>query len=303
MAGKKLVGTPQRRQFVRYAKVKGVSERRSCGFAQLPRSTFRYETRAKASNGLVECLKETAHKHPRFGYRRLHAMAKRAGHAVNHKRVYRLCKEQGLSVRRRAKRKSTLPKQERPNAATEVNHVRQYEVMPLWTVDFVQDQLQSGRKVRMLTVTDEYTRQSLAITIGFSLKSKDVASTLSRLIAERGAPKFLRSDNGSEFVALALRGFLNRSGVSTAYIDKGSPWQNGFAESFHSRFRDEFLNCEVFLSLADAAARTEVWRRWYNQERPHGSLKYASPNTFAENAKKEKANRETNAGTNTDAGT
>ena len=222
-------------------------------------------------------------------------MAKRAGHIVNHKRVYRLCKEQGLSVKRRTKRKSTLPKQERPNAATEINQV--------WTVDFVHDQLASGRKVRMLTVTDEYTRQSLGITVGFSLKSKDVANTLSRVIAERGAPKFLRSDNGSEFVALTLRGFLQRSEVSTAYIDKGSPWQNGFAESFHSRFRDEFLNAEVFLSLMDAAARTEVWRKWYNAERPHGSLKYASPNTFAENAKKEKAKRETNAGTNTNAGT
>ena len=222
-------------------------------------------------------------------------MAKRAGHAVNHKRVYRLCKEQGLSVRRKTKRKGTLPPQERPNAATEINQV--------WTVDFVQDQLSSGRKVRMLTITDEFTRQSLAITVGFSLKSKDVASTLSRLFAERGAPKFLRSDNGSEFVALTLRGFLHRSGVTTAYIDKGSPWQNGFAESFHSRFRDEFLNCEVFLSLVDTAARTEVWCRWYNEERPHGSLKYASPNTFAENAQKEKAKRETNAGTNTNAGT
>ncbi len=104
----------------------------------------------------------------------------------------------------------------------------------------------------MLTVTDEHTRQSLGITVGFSLRSKDVASTLARLIAERGAPTFLRSDNGAEFVALTLRGFLRRSGVSTAYIDKGAQWQNGFAESFHSCFRDEFLNCEVFLSLVDA---------------------------------------------------
>ena len=251
--------------------------------------------RSKSNAGLLECLKETAQKHPRFGYRRLHAMAKRAGHQVNHKRVYRLCREQGLSVRRRTKRKVNLPKQERPNKAEHANHV--------WTVDFVQDQLVSGRKVRLLTVTDEFTRQSLAITVGFSLKSKQVADTLSRLFVERGAPKFLRSDNGSEFVALTLRGFLNRSGVSTAYIDKGSPWQNGFAESFHSRFRDEFLNAEVFLSLVDVQVRTEQWRKWYNEERPHGSLKYASPNTFAQNAKKEKTERETNAGTNTDAGT
>ena len=123
-----------------------------------------------------------------------------------------------------------------------------------------------------------------------------MADALSPLITERGAPKFLRSDNSeqslqaivlrSEFVALTLRGFLQRSGIKTAYIDKGSPWQNGFAESFHSRFQDEFLNAEIFLSLADATMQTEVWRKWYNEERPHGSLKYASPNTFAENAKK-----------------
>ena len=227
---------------------------------------------------LVECLKQNAAKYPRFGYRRLHVMVKRAGHAVNHKLVYRLCKEQGLSVRRRTKRKSMLLKQERPHSAKEANQV--------WTVDFVQDQLASGRKVRMLTVTDEFTWQSLAIAVGFSLKSQEVASTLARLIAERGAPKFLRSDNGSEFVALTLRGFLHRSGVTTAYIDKGSPWQNGFAENFHSRYRknfvfphrDEFLNAEVFLSLVDAATKTEAWREWYNAERPHGSLKYTSPN-------------------------
>ena len=275
--------------------MRGSSERRACLWANLPRSTHRYISRGSVNLALQECLQETSQKYPRFGYRRLHAMAKRAGHIVNHKQVYRLCKEQGLSVQRRTKRKGTLPKQERPNKAAYANHV--------WTVDFVQDQLASGRKVRMLTVTDEFTRQSLAIMVGFSLKSKDVADTLARLIAERGAPKFLRSDNGSEFVALTLRGFLHRSGVSTAYIDKGSPWQNGFAESFHSRFRDEFLNAEVFLSLADAAVRTEIWRRWYNQERPHGSLKYASPNTFAQNAQKENAERETNAGTNTNAGT
>lgn len=154
----------------------------------------------------------------------------------------------------------------------------------------------------MLTVTDEYTRQSLAITVGYSLKSKDVEGTLSRLFAAYGSPKFLRSDNGSEFIAITIRGFLHRSGVATAYIDKGSPWQNGFAESFHGRFRDEFLNGELFLSLTDATVRTEIWRKWYNQERPHSSLSYASPNEFAENAKKEKATQLTSAGTNMSAG-
>lgn len=154
----------------------------------------------------------------------------------------------------------------------------------------------------MLTVTDEFTRQSLAVVVGHSLKAKDVENALHRLIAIYGAPNFLRSDNGAEFVALMLRGFLHRNGVKTAYIDKGSPWQNGFAESFHSRFRDEFLNAEVFLSLVDAQTRTEVWRKWYNEERPHGSLGYASPNAFAEDAKKGEMVCENNAGAVADAG-
>ncbi len=269
MAGKKLISTPSRRQFIRFAKAKGIPERRSCGFAQLPRSTFRYQTRRRNDATLVECLENTAEKHPRFGYRRLHAMVKRAGHQVNPKKIYRLCREGELFVRRRVKRKGNLPRQERPNIARHADHV--------WAVDFVQDQLVSGRKVRLLTVTDEYTRQSLAITIGYSLKAKHVGDTLRRLFTERGKPDFLRSDNteksaspiflSSEFVALTLRGILHQSGVKTAYIDKGSPWQNGFAESFHSRFRDEFLNAEVFLSLADAGVKTEIWRKWYNEER------------------------------------
>lgn len=284
-----------KRQFVRYAKAKGSSERRACFWASLPRATHRYQSRRTSNAALLECLTEKSQKHPRFGYRRLWAIAKQAGHEVNHKRVYRLCKEKGFLVRRRSKRKGKLPPQERPNKAEQSNQV--------WTVDFVHDQLVSGRRLRLLTVTDEYTRQSLAIAVGYSLKAKNVEDTLSRLFAAHGTPRFLRSDNGSEFVARTLQGFLHRSGVATAYIDKGSPWQNGFAESFHSRFRDEFLNGELFLSLADATVRTEIWRRWYNQERPHSSLGYTSPNDFAENAKKEKAAQATDARTNTNAGT
>jgi transposase InsO family protein len=134
----------------------------------------------------------------------------------------------------------------------------------------------------MLTVTDECTRQSLAVFVGLSVTAQTVASVLEQVIAKHGAPVYLRSDNGPEFVALALRGFLFRSGIQTAYIDKGSPWQNGFAESFHSRFRDEFLNGEVFLSVKDAQVRVEQWRNWYNTERPHSSLGYQTPNEFSD---------------------
>ena len=263
---------------------------------RLPRSSSRYVYKRRTDEApIVERLKQIAAKHIRFGYRRAHALLKRDGVICNPKRVYRLWRAEGLCVRRRIKRRGSLPKQERPHRAAQANDV--------WTVDFVHDQTISGRKIRMLTVTDEFTRQSLAITVGYSLRAKDVKSTLSPLFATHGVPKFLRSDNGSEFVALAVRGFLHQSGVATAYIDKGSPWQNGFAESFHSRFRDEFLNCEVFLSREEARIKTKVWCRWYNAERPHSSLGYMSPNEFAEKVQKEKATRENNVGTNINAGT
>ena len=191
--------------------------------------------------------------------------------------MYRLWRREGLAVRpRRGTRKlpASVAKQERPQAAERPNAV--------WCVDFVQDQTMTGRKVRFLTVTDEFTRESLAIHVGGSIKATDVAKVLEQVIQEReAAPAHLRSDNGPEFVALALRGFLHRAKVQTVYIDLGSPWQNGFAESFHSRFRDEFLNQEVFLSLIDAQTRTQTWRRWYNTERPHSSLGYKTPTEYA----------------------
>ena len=152
----------------------------------------------------------------------------------------------------------------------------------------------------MLTVTDEFTRESLGIEVGLSLTAEKVVGALTPIIAKRGAPGHVRSDNGPEFIALALRGFLHRSGVKTAYIEPGSPWQNGFAESFHSRFRDEFLNEEVFVSLTEAQVRVETWRRWYNAERPHSSLGYKTPREFAECWKEDSPKV---AETNTPAGT
>lgn len=231
----------------------------------------------------MERIRTLATKHPRFGYRRVGALLRRDGQPINHKRVYRLWRREGLAVPKQVKkRRGTKPKQERPLSATEPNQV--------WTVDCLQDQTTSGQKLRLLTVTDEFTRESLAIEVGRSLTAKRVVETLARVIAERGtAPAYLRSDNGPEFVALALRGFLRREGVATAYIELGSPWQNGFAESFHSRFRDEFLDRELFNSTLEAQVRTRLWRRWYNEERPHSSLGYQTPREFAARWQKEKA--------------
>ena len=247
----------------------------------------------------MERLKEIGAKHKRFGYRRAHALLRRAGQRVNHKRVHRLWKREGLSVKRRTKRKRLgVPKQERICAADRPNAV--------WCVDFVQDQTMTGRKLRFLTVTDEFTRESLAVEVGLSLPATTVCRVLEEAIARRGcAPLHLRSDNGPEFIALALRGFCYRSGMKTAYIDKGKPWQNGFAESFHGRLRDEFLNMEVFLSLLDAKTRTENWRDWYNRERPHSSLGYQTPDEFAAKWRVENPpeNQRKAAETNTTAGT
>ena len=239
-------------------------------------------------------MKEIATKHRRFGYRPAQALLLRAGQTVNHKRVYRLWKCEGLAVaRRQKKRRGTGPKQERPVEATRPNQ--------LWCVDFLEDATQTGRKLRLLTVTDEFTRASLAIAVGTSLAAAKVAATLERAIVERGAaPGFLRSDKGPEFIATALRGFLWRWGVATAYIEKGSPWQNGFAESFHGRFRDELLDQEVFASVVEARVRIESWRRWYNQERPHSSLGYLTPSEFAARWRAEQSHA---AETNTPGGT
>lgn len=257
---------------------RGCSQRRACRLVRLPRRTARYTAKVRVDEAeLVKRLKEIAVKHRRFGYRRAWAMLRRDKVRVNPKRVYRLWKKEGLLVRRPVKKKRLVEtrqeKQLPPVEARYPDHV--------WTVDFVADQTVTGRKLRMLSVTDEFTRQSLGIEVGASLTGQTVAQVLGRLFASRGKPAYLRSDNGPEFVSLLLRGFLWRSQVETVYIAPGSPWQNGFAESFHSRFRDEFLNAEVFLSVLDAQVRVERWRTWYNRDRPHSSLKYQTPDEFA----------------------
>jgi len=274
---------------------RGLSQRRACTLLHLARSTARYQRCPREAEGeLVERMRALARKHPRFGYRRVGALLRRNGQPINHKRVYRLWRKEGLAVPRpRPKKHGARPKQERPLPATQPDQV--------WTVDFLQDRTVSGQKLRLLTVTDEFTRESLAIEVGTSLKAARVVETLSRVIAERGtAPRYLRSDNGPEFVALALRGFLRGRGAVAAYIEPGSPWQNGFAESFHSRFRDEFLEREVFLGVVDAQVRTGIWRRWYNEERPHSSLGYQTPQEFAARWRAEQAEK---AGANKHLGT
>jgi transposase InsO family protein len=273
-----LVGAPQKRGFVAFARERAVSQRRACQLAGLWRSVARYERKPTPQTDeaeLVERLKAIAHKKRRRGYRLAHQELQRDGLQVNHKRVHRLWKRVGLCVspRRGRKRIRSVRPAPRDVVATRPNAV--------WCLDFLEDRTMSGAKLRLLCVSDEFTRESLAIEVGRSFKSERVCSTLADLMAARGVPGALRMDNGPEFVALTLRGLCQRRDIDASYIDPGKPWQNGFAESFHARLRDEFLDGEAFLSTLDAQVRLSVWRRYYNEERLHSSLGYLTPGEFA----------------------
>jgi putative transposase len=252
------------------------SERKACRLVGLSRSTARYRIRAKTGEvELVERLRAFAKRRRRRGYRLAHQELRRAGIAVNHKRVYRLWKREGLSVPLRKHRKRlrrTVPvcplMADRPNA--------------VWCLDFAQDRTINGAKLRILCITDEFTRQSLTIEVGRSFRSERVCHVLEELFALHGKPGALRTDNGPEFIALVLKGLCYRRGIDASYIEPGKPWQNGFAESFISRLRDEFLEGEVFLSRWDAQVRLGIWRRYYNEERLHSSLGYRTPSEFAD---------------------
>jgi len=208
----------------------------------------------------------------RYGYRRITALLRAEGWVVNRKRVERIWREEGLKVPVKQPKRGRLYLNDgscirlRPCYK---NHV--------WSYDFVSDRLYNGKKIRMLTVIDEYTRKCLAIVVGSSLKANDVLETLSTLFITEGTPDYIRSDNGSEFTAKATREWLGSLGVKTAYIEPGSPWENGYNESFNGKLRDELLNREIFYTLKEAQILIEQWRKYYNEIRPHSSLGYRPP--------------------------
>ena len=239
------------------------------GFSYLSRGS-----RRQKNQDLVERLKTFAPKKMRAGYRSAWQNLRRAGEIVNRKRIYRLWKQEGLSLRKRPKRrKQTKPETKAaPLVARHPGHV--------WTYDFVADACLNGRKLKILHVVDEFTRECLSIHVDSRLPASKVQSVLERLFGEQGAPEHLRSDNGPEFIEKRLRAWLKEQGTKTLYIDKGCPWQNGYVESFNGRLRDEFLNQQVFLSLLDAQVRIGRWRWEYNEERPHSSLGYRTPEEF-----------------------
>jgi transposase InsO family protein len=259
--------------------VLAVSQRRACRAIGQWRSTQRYQPQVRSDEAaLLARMIHLAASHPRYGYRRVTALLRQDGWHVNAKRVHRLWVRQGLKVPkiRRKKRRATGCVQNgiACRSADRPDHV--------WCYDFCFDQTMDGRRLKLLCVEDEFTRECLLIRVERSIPAEAVVASLAQLVQGRGvAPAHLRSDNGGEFVAGAVRQWLADAGVATLYIEPASPWQNGFVESFHGRLRDELLDREAFGSLAEAKLVVEDWRRSYNERRPHSSLGYQSPAAFA----------------------
>jgi len=251
----------------------GVSERRACRVAGQARSTQRHAPAVSPEQRrLVSRIIELAREYGRYGYRRITALLQQEGWRVNHKRVERIWRQEGLKVPNKQPKRGRLwlgdgscirKRAERPN------HV--------WSYDFVFDRTHDGRPLRMLTVVDEFTRECLAIDVERRLDSEDVLDRLEQLFVSRGTPDYIRSDNGSEFTAEAVRDWLGRLGVGTLFIEPGSPWENGYVESFNGKLRDELLNRELFYTLFEAKVLIDRWRWEYNTIRPHSSLGYRAP--------------------------
>ena len=254
-----------------------VSERRACQVIDQPRGSQRYRSKPRDDErALVKRMLELVRQRPRFGYRRIAALLRKEFWRASATRIYRLWRREGLKVPQKKRKRRRLGKSE--NAC----HRRRAEHKDhVWCWDFVFDHTTSGSTLKWLSIVDEYTRECLALKVDRSITSADVIDTLAELFAMRGVPRHIRSDNGPEFIARAIQRWLAQVEVETLYIEPGSPWENGFAESFHSRLRDEFLALEVFESLVAARKLTQAWRDDYNHHRPHSSLGYVTPVEFA----------------------
>jgi putative transposase len=267
------VSVRARREAVAYATDRGLSQRRACTLLSVARSALAYRARKPASDAAVLArMGELARRYPRYGYRRIRIFLGRDGHRMSAGRAYRLWRAAGLQVPRKRPRRRAATSRPRPQAPTGANQV--------WSYDFVFDHCANGQQLKCLTVTDEFTKEGLAIDVDGRIRSPRVIEVLSRLVSARGAPAFLRSDNGPEFVSKALLSWIVAQGIGTALIEPGKPWQNGVAESFNGKFRDECLSLEWFRSRAEAKIIIETWRRHYNEVRPHMSLGYLTPKEF-----------------------
>ncbi len=271
----------RRRAAVEHVRRKlGVSERRACGAVGQARSTQRdVGEEVDRDRVLTERMMVLCRENPRYGYRRVWALLRREGWAANKKRVHRLWKEEGLKVpdKQRKRRRLLLEGASENGCARRRAEQKDH----VWSYDFVMDRTEDGRRLKMMPVVDEYTRECLAIEVERSVTAEDVIGTLARLFRQRGEPAFIRSDNGPEFVAAALKRWLEASGVGTLYIEPGSPWENAYTESFIGRLGDELLKREAFASLVEAKVLVEEYREHHNERRPHSALGYRTPSEFA----------------------
>lgn len=247
------------------------SERRVCELMEIPRSSCRYQSR-RDDDPLRDQLMELAREHPRYGYRRLHVLLRRSGEPVNHKRVCRVYRDLGLSVKRTGRKRLRRTLRPRP-VLTEANQE--------WAIDFASDVSAGGQRLRVFSVVDCFTRECLALEVDTSMPSRRVTRTLERVIDQRGLPIAIRSDNGPELTSRHYLAWCIERKIDAVYIQPGKPTQNAHVESFHGRLRDECLNTSWFWNLWDARRKIATWREHYNRERPHSALGYLTPQEFA----------------------
>ena len=270
------MSAPARRVAALYAIERGATQRRACALMQIARSSLNYVPVLPAKNApVVQAMQRLSDRYPRYGSRRIRIFLAREGIAVGKERCSRLWAENKHQVPKKRTRKRIATGRPRPYAPTMANSV--------WSYDFVFDACANGQQLKCLTVVDEYTRESLAIDVAGSIRSARVIEVLSKLISMRGAPRYLRSDNGPEFVSVALLKWMLDQRIESVLIDPGKPWQNGTTESFNGKFRDECLSMEWFRNRIEAKVVIEDWRQHYNTVRPHSSLGYATPEAFSKN--------------------
>jgi len=268
-----MVSPRARREQVCFLGQRGVSQRRACGLLGVPRSTLAYRLRQPEKDARpIDAMRRLSSQYPRYGYRRIRIFLRREGQTMSINRVRRLWRQAGLTLPRKRPRRRLASGRPRPLPPRAANHV--------WAYDFLFDSCANGQQLKCLTIVDEFTHECLAIDVAGSIRSKRVIEILARLMSHHGAPAYLRSDSGPEFVSHAILQWLTDARIETVVIDPGKPWQNGTNESFNGRFRDECLSLEWFRSRREAQVIIEAWRQHYNGVRPHSSIGYLTPFEF-----------------------
>lgn len=267
-----MVSVRDRKEQVKFAMSFGLSQRRACTLLDISRSSLYYIYKSpQKEEAIIDAMRSLANQYPRYGYRRIHIFLQREGINLGIERCGRLWSKLGLQVPKK-KRRKVIHSGDHLCAATGPHAV--------WSYDFVHGMCANGQKIKCLTVVDEYTRECLAIEVAGTIRSNQVVDTLSRLMSLHGVPRYLRSDNGPEFVSNALLGWAKEARLEVIFIEPGKPWQNGKNESFNGKFRDECLSMEWFRNRLEAKVIIEDWRQHYNHVRPHSSLSYLTPNEF-----------------------